>query len=290
MHAGPMTLRGPWLKTTGAAAALGALLLASAAIAAPATAPPRTAYGRPSLEGVWASNALLVLEATSKTPDLVVPEAQAKALAAAIAEQQAAGFERNLDPEAPAMLRALDGFPVVRGQRRTRMVIEPADGRLPYSPEARRDLLGPSASSYDNPEDRPAAERCTAASGTPPVITLNYANRLRIVQTRDYVVLHTEYGDELRIVPFSATHSPKALTSALGDSIARWEGDTLVIETVGQPDFIEHYNHARYHESLGNVTPADAYFGRAADILRQRAHIKRQTIEHRRLQHRKIAA
>ena len=54
--------------------------------------------------------------------------------------------------------------------------------------------------------------------------------------------------------------------------------------------FIEHYNHARYHESLGNVTPADAYFGRAADILRQRASIKRQTIEHRRLQHRKIAA
>ena len=54
--------------------------------------------------------------------------------------------------------------------------------------------------------------------------------------------------------------------------------------------FIEHYNHARYHESLDNVTPADAYFGRAADILRERARIKRQTIEHRRLQHRKIAA
>jgi len=54
--------------------------------------------------------------------------------------------------------------------------------------------------------------------------------------------------------------------------------------------FIEHYNHARYHESLGNVTPADAYFGRAADILRERAHIKRRTIQHRRLQHRKIAA
>jgi putative transposase len=54
--------------------------------------------------------------------------------------------------------------------------------------------------------------------------------------------------------------------------------------------FIEHYNHARYHESLGNVTPADAYFGRAADILREREHIKPQTIQHRRLQHRKIAA
>jgi putative transposase len=54
--------------------------------------------------------------------------------------------------------------------------------------------------------------------------------------------------------------------------------------------FVEHYNHRRYHESLGNVTPADVYFGRAADIIKQRERIKRQTIELRRLQHRKLAA
>ena len=54
--------------------------------------------------------------------------------------------------------------------------------------------------------------------------------------------------------------------------------------------FVEHYNHQRYHEALCNVTPADAYFGRAASILNQRERIKRQTIEHRRLQHRKLAA
>lgn len=54
--------------------------------------------------------------------------------------------------------------------------------------------------------------------------------------------------------------------------------------------FIEHYNHQRYHESLGNVTPADAYFGRDRQIHAQRAAIKKQTIEHRRLQHRKLAA
>ncbi|MEQ8744913.1 integrase core domain-containing protein, partial [Parasphingorhabdus sp.] len=53
--------------------------------------------------------------------------------------------------------------------------------------------------------------------------------------------------------------------------------------------FVEHYNHQRYHESLGNVTPADAYFGRAAAIIKQRERIKKQTIEHRRLQYRKIA-
>jgi len=54
--------------------------------------------------------------------------------------------------------------------------------------------------------------------------------------------------------------------------------------------FVEHYNHQRYHESLNNVTPADAYFGRAETIIRQRERIKRQTIEHRRLQHRRLAA
>ena len=54
--------------------------------------------------------------------------------------------------------------------------------------------------------------------------------------------------------------------------------------------FVDYYNHQRYHESLNNVTPADAYFGRAEAIIQQRERIKRQTIEHRRLQHRKIAA
>ena len=54
--------------------------------------------------------------------------------------------------------------------------------------------------------------------------------------------------------------------------------------------FVEHYNHRRYHESLDNVTPTDAYFGRAEAIIKQRERIKRQTIQHRRLQHRKIAA
>src|SRR5690606_16867525 len=54
--------------------------------------------------------------------------------------------------------------------------------------------------------------------------------------------------------------------------------------------FVEHYNHRRYHESLNNVTPADAYFGKAETIIKQRERIKRKTIEQRRLQHRKLAA
>jgi transposase InsO family protein len=54
--------------------------------------------------------------------------------------------------------------------------------------------------------------------------------------------------------------------------------------------FVEHYNHRRYHESLGNLTPADVYFGRAETILSQRKEIKAKTIETRRLLHRQTAA
>ena len=54
--------------------------------------------------------------------------------------------------------------------------------------------------------------------------------------------------------------------------------------------FIDYYNHHRYHESLSNLTPADVYFGRGQTILLQRERIKQQTIETRRLRHRKSAA
>ncbi len=54
--------------------------------------------------------------------------------------------------------------------------------------------------------------------------------------------------------------------------------------------FIEYYNHRRYHESLNNITPADAYFGRGQTILLERERIKRKTIEERRLQYRNVTA
>ena len=54
--------------------------------------------------------------------------------------------------------------------------------------------------------------------------------------------------------------------------------------------FVDYYNHQRYHKSLNNVTPADVYFGRDKDIIRERRRIKKQTIQSRRLQHQRRAA
>ena len=54
--------------------------------------------------------------------------------------------------------------------------------------------------------------------------------------------------------------------------------------------FIDHYNHRRYHDSIGNLTPADVYFGRVETIVAERRRTKQQTIQNRRLNHQRQAA
>lgn len=199
--------------------------------------PPAT-RPRPSLEGTWAANFVLTMEATPETPKLVVSEAEAKVVAASAGAKVSKVFAASLDPEAPALIAASDGLPIVRGQRRTRAVVLPTDGKLPLTADARAEMAARSKPrSFDNPEDRPAAERCLLGLGLPPITGFIFENALQIIVTRDYVVLHTEYGDEVRIIPLDRPHGPRALSSRLGDSVGHWEGATLIIETVDLPDY-----------------------------------------------------
>jgi hypothetical protein len=116
-------------------------------------------------------------------------------------------------------------------------VVLPADGKLPLTPQARKAMDAKSPPrSLDNPEQRSAAERCLLGLGLPPLTGFIFENVLQVVVTPGHVVLHTEYGDEVRIVPLGAAHGPRAIPSRLGDSVGHWEGRTLVIETVGLPD------------------------------------------------------
>ncbi|HEY3950682.1 hypothetical protein [Phenylobacterium sp.] len=217
------------------------LACALCAAAASAAAGPRAAVApsqaRATIEGTWSHNYVLVFESPAKWPALVVSEHDAPAVAAIEAKQISDFFAQGLDPEVPALMTQIDGLPLVRGQRRTRILVDPADGKLPYRPEILKAMHGPPPpESFDNPEDRPAPERCLTGVGQPPLVSLTFAIVLQIVRTKAAVAIHTEYGDEVRVVPITDTHGPRTSYSRMGDSIGHWEGDTLVVETIGLPD------------------------------------------------------
>jgi hypothetical protein len=209
--------------------------VAQASVAAPYVV-PRTSFGAPSIEGTWEANFIFTLEASPDAPTLILPEREAEALATARANLIAKIFDAQLDPEIPVNIKNTEGLPIVRGERRTRAVVLPADGKLPYTPEALKESKSGGPSKFDNHEERPNWERCITNVGLPPVTFTRASNLRRVVQTPTHVVLHTEYGDEARIIPFAEKHRPDVLHGVLGDSIARWEGDTLVIETISLPD------------------------------------------------------
>jgi hypothetical protein len=217
--------------------ALGAALslaFAMTADAAPSQAKP--AHAKPSIDGVWAAGFVMTMEASKPGP-LVVSEAEAKVVGAAQAKD-IADFFGPLDPEVPYLTQGL-GLPLVRGERRTRLIVQPADGKLPYTEAFQKAQAAPQKADparYDDPERRPNAERCLAGVGQPPITSLAFASNLQILRGKDAVVIHTEYGDEVRVVPITDRHRPKALWGTMGDSIGRWEGNTLVVETVGQPE------------------------------------------------------
>jgi len=182
---------------------------------------------------------MTILEGSPDVP-LVLPEKEAQEFVNRAVEAFAERTEKGLDPELPEIARATEGLPIVRGERRTRTVVQPASGILPYTAEARKESkAGPVTKRYDNPEERPAWERCLVGMAVPPVTQVGAGslNPRQIFQTSpDQIIIHSEYGDEARIIPFATTHKPKVLHTTLGDSIARWEGETLVIETISLPE------------------------------------------------------
>ena len=207
-----------------------------------AEAQPRShrgpAHAKPSIEGTWRVNFILSMEAPPSVPDLVVSEMDAKLVAAGLALLSKFTAVMLLPAVAAFMLVLVsDGLPIVRGQRRTRAVVQPADGKLPYTAAARKETVTePPDTSSDNPEQRPNAERCLVGQGQPPLSSFALDSEIQIIRTRDDVVIHVEYGDDVRVIPLTTTHAPRATWSRMGDSIGHWEGRTLVIETVGQPD------------------------------------------------------
>ena len=126
----------------------------------------------------------------------------------------------------------------VRGEIRTSIIIDPRDGKLPYS-EAGRRLLATAAAGMlaatEGPEVRPSPERCLmgggGASGV-PMFAANYNANYLFVQTADHLAIWSEMGGSVRIIPLTKRSPlPPHIRPWMGDSASHWEGNTLVVET-----------------------------------------------------------
>ena len=130
----------------------------------------------------------------------------------------------------------IDGVP------RSSIIVDPPDGRIPAMTAAgkqrmaERMALARKFGEFDGPEMRSLSDRCFTSFGSnagPPMLpNYFYNNNYTIVQTKDYVMIMTEMVHDARIIRLGATqHAPSQLRPWFGDSIGRWEGDTLVVET-----------------------------------------------------------
>lgn len=170
----------------------------------------------------------------------------------------------------------------VDGQPRSSILIDPPNGRVPaLTPEARARLAEAAAArkqaggEFDHPELRPLAERCITSFGNnlgPPMLpNYFYNNSYTIVQTKDHVMILTEMVHDTRVVRMGGTHPPSSFRQWFGDSIGRWEGDTLVIETTNF-----HPNHG-FRGSWENLKVTERLTRKDADTLKYRFTVEDPT-------------
>jgi hypothetical protein len=217
---------------------LAVLLLAIAAVVE-----AQQRANRPNLEGIWNSATATPLERPAHLKDKPF-----------FTKQEAAEFEaeiarRNEEPPPGAKRTGTGtyntfyrefGTTVVKTLR-TSIITEPADGRIPaLTPAAaatKRQRLE-ALKKFENPEDLGLQDQCiTFLTAGPPMLPYSYNSNYQIVQTEKAIVIHAEMIHEARIVHMDrTTHLRPALRSFIGDSIGRWEGDTLVVDTTNFND------------------------------------------------------
>ena len=249
--------------------------------ARPATQSPaslRTADGHPDLQGTYDLATLTPLDRPAAFGNqLTMTDQQAQRLEQAMASRrEQASLPSRGDRAAPPVggdgsTGAAGGvggynnfwidngtaYVTVNGQKRTSIVVDPPNGRVPpTTAEARQRQASrvvrttsdeqesgdpglEGAGAYDDPERRPLGERCLLGFGStsgPPALPVLYNNLHQIVQARDVVMILNEMDHDARIVRMNSQHAPSNVRKWMGDSIGWWEGDTLVVETTNFTD------------------------------------------------------
>src|SRR3989475_3542059 len=218
---------------------------------AKAWSPPRTADGHPDLQGIWNYSTLTPFERPRELADKPFFSEQEAAAYAKRASRNV-DLDRETAPtsrgvvngtvETADLANAYNEFWWDRGTqlvttRRTSLVIDPPDGRIPpLTPEAKKKMALLDEANQrpaQGPEDRPVSERCIVRpNSVPPMTPTGYNNNFRLVQTPGYVVIFNEQIHDARIIPIDGRpHLAQNIRQWMGDSRGRWEGETLVVET-----------------------------------------------------------
>ena len=217
---------------------------------------PRTEWGVPDLQAVWKHSSIIPFERPGELGEKRF-YTEAEALAIERAEQERFDQDNEpLDPNRPPpevaeSLPPIGNYdlfwrddaqfiPTIDGEMRTSAIIEPADGRMPEPQagvmdrvRARREAL---PERNNGPEGRGLGERCLVGFGPlsgPVMMPVIYNSHLQFVQSPGYVTIVAEMVHDARIIKITDQRNPAAEAHEkwMGDSIGRWEGDTLVAET-----------------------------------------------------------
>jgi len=208
---------------------------------------PRTPDGHPDLQGIWDYRSATPLQRPARfagreflTPDEVIAYEQE-----ALERQDGRPPDDARTEESVHPVWWLDYGKTVVKTRRTSLIVDPPDGRIPpLTPEAQKRNAtrraeaathGP-ADSYEN---RSLFERCITRGAPEGLLPGPYNNNLQILQAPGYVALVTEMIHDARIVPMDGRpRSRAAMGRWMGDPRGHWEGDTLVVDTVNFSDKI----------------------------------------------------
>jgi len=249
-----------------AAVLLPVMTLAQALPPKPSSTIPRTPDGKPDLQGFWDFRTLTPLERpTSLANKPFLTEEEAKTLQEQNADRRAraaAAADPRDSPRAPGgggqAVGAYNDFWIdsgsnVVGDRRTSLIVDPPDGRVPATvpgvPRQAGSLMEDLAAAPpirvlatgargDGPENRGLSERCLVGFNSgPPMVPSGYNNHIQIVQTPNHVAILNEMNHDVRIVPLdSRAPLPSSMRQWAGVSRGRWEGDTLVVKTTNFTD------------------------------------------------------
>jgi hypothetical protein len=194
---------------------------------------PKTPWGDPDLQGTWNFGTITPLERPARYGDreFLTPEEVAQ-LNKDSSERASSERRSKLSAQEDVDL-AYDQvwWDMGNATNRTSLIKDPANGRLPLTPDGRAQRTARTKHGFDSWEDRSLSERCIVYRPV-PVRSTGYNNNNVIVQAPGYVAMYQEQIHETRIIPLDARpHLGENIRPWLGDSRGRWEGNALVVET-----------------------------------------------------------